>query len=304
MENLNLRHLYYFWVIAREGSIVAAADHLGLTSQTLSGQLATFEAAIDGPLFRRANRRLALTDLGRTVFGYADDMFQTAQALTDVLRQPPQDRPLSVSVGITASIHKLIAYKLTRPALQLPREVRLSCRTGDNDALLRHLHQQALDVVLTDRQPASHEASQFHAYRLASSSMSLFAAPQLANTLIGGFPQSLEGQPFLAASVDAPYVTALMNWFSSQEIRVKVAAEVDDSALIKVFGSQGLGYFAAPTAIRDEVCRQYRVAHVARIGEVREVLYAVTRARGSHHPAVAELLRARPDLGDDIENIE
>lgn len=304
MENLNLRHLYYFWVIAREGSIVAAADHLGLTSQTLSGQLATFESSIDGPLFRRANRRLQLTDLGQTVFGYADDMFQTAQALTDVLRQPPEDRPLSLSVGITASIHKLIAYQLTRPALELPREVRLSCRTGDNDELLRRLHQQELDVVLTDRQPASGEASQFHAYRLASSSMSLFAAPALAQELTEGFPQSLEGQPFLATSVDAPYVTGLMNWFSSQDIRVKVAAEVDDSALIKVFGSEGLGYFAAPTAIREEVCRQYRVVHVARINEVRDVLFAITRARGSHHSAVAALLEARPDLGDNIENIE
>lgn len=304
MNNLNLRHLYYFWVIARDGSIVRAAESLELTPQTLSGQLATFESALGNALFRRANRALQLTDFGQTVFGYADDMFQTAQALTDVLRQPPENRPLSLSVGIAASIHKLIAYHLTEPALSLSREVRLNCRTGDTTELLKRLGQRELDIVLTDRQPASGEAGHYRSHQLASSSMSLFAAPELADTLSADFPASLDRQPFLATSLDAPYISALMNWFSSQDIRVKVVAEVDDSALIKVFGREGLGYFAAPTAIREEVCRQYQVVHVASIHEVRDTLYAVTRARGSHNAAVTELLRERPELDDKIEKIE
>ncbi|MGM0766758.1 MAG: LysR family transcriptional regulator [Pseudomonadota bacterium] len=298
LDKLNLRHLYYFWVIAREGAIVRAAEHLDLTPQTLSGQLAAFESALGNALFRRANRALQLTDFGHTVFSYADDMFQTAQALTEVLRQPPENRPLSLSVGIAASIHKLIAYCLTAPALSLSREVRLNCRTGDTAALLKRLGQRELDVVLTDCLPDSREASQFRSYRLASSSMSLFAAPELAGSLSGNFPASLDGQPFLATSLDAPYINALMNWFSSQGIRVKLVAEVDDSALIKVFGREGLGYFAAPTSIRAEVCRQYQVVHVACIADVRDTLYAVTRARGSHNEAVAELLKERPELTD------
>lgn len=298
MEDLNLRHLYYFWAIAREGSIARAAESLSLTPQTLSGQLATFEASLGNALFRRANRALQLTDFGQTVFSYADDMFQTAQALTEVLRQPPEDRPLSLAVGIAASIHKLIAYHLTEPALSLSREVRLSCRTGDPVELLKRLGQRELDIVLTDRLPGSGEASQFRTYRLASSSISLFAAPALAEQLAADFPASLDQQPFLATSLDAPYISALMNWFSSQNLRVKVAAEVDDSALIKVFGRQGLGYFAAPTAILEEVCSQYHVVHVASIAEVRDTLYAVTRVRGSHNAAVEALLKEHPEMED------
>ena len=304
MENLNFRHLFYFWTIAREGSIVRAAELLDLTPQTLSGQLATFESALGGALFRRANRSLQLTDFGRMVLGYADEMFQTAQALSDVLSQPPEERPLSLAIGIAASIHKLIAYHLAEPALRLKREVRLSCRSGDPDELLRRLAQRQLDLVLTDRQPESSEAGRFRTYRLASSSMSLFAAPELAAAIRPRFPASLDGKPFLANSLKAPYVTALMNWFVSQSIRVKVVAEVDDSALIKVFGRQGLGYFAAPSAISDEVCRQYQVEHIARIAEVRDTLYAVTRCGRSHNAAVAELIRERPELGDKLEKTE
>ncbi|WP_339799144.1 LysR family transcriptional regulator [uncultured Marinobacter sp.] len=304
MDNLNLRHLYHFWMIAREGSIVNAAEALALTPQTLSGQLATFEADLGGALFRRANRSLQLTDLGHTVFSYADEMFETARALTEILRQPPEHRPLRLSVGIAASIHKLIAYHLTEPALALSREVRLSCRTGDTAELLKRLTQRELDVVLTDRQPAPAEASHFRSHLLASSSVSLFATQALADRISGNFPASLDRQPFLATSLDAPYISSLMNWFSNQNVRVKVVAEVDDSALIKVFGREGVGYFAAPTAIRDEVCRQYQVVHVARISEVRDTLYAVTRARGSHNEAVLELLRERPELEDEFEKTE
>jgi len=304
LENLNFRHLFYFWTIAREGSIVRAAEHLDLTPQTLSGQLATFESALGGALFRRVNRSLQLTDFGRMVLGYADEMFQTAQALSDVLSQPPEERPLSLAIGIAASIHKLIAYHLAEPALMLKREVRLSCRSGDPDELLRRLAQRELDLVLTDRQPESSEAGRFRTYRLASSSMSLFAAPELAALIRPRFPASLDGKPFLANSLKAPYVTALMNWFGSQSIRVNVVAEVDDSALIKVFGRQGLGYFAAPSAISDEVCRQYQVEHIARIAEVRDTLYAVTRCGRSHNAAVAELIKERPELGDKLEKTE
>ena len=296
--DLNFRHLYYFWTIAREGSIARAAETLDLTPQTLSGQLATFEAAIGGALFRRANRSLQLTDFGRTVLGYADDMFQTAQALSEVVSQPPENRPLSLTIGIAASIHKLIAFQLTEPVLSMKRDVRLSCFTGDPYLLLKRLAQREIDVVFTDRQPGSEDAGRFRTYRLASSSMSLYAIPELADSLRDNFPRSLDGQPFLATSLRAPYVTALKNWFASQNVRVNVVAEVDDSALIKVFGRQGLGYFAAPTAIRDEVCRQYQVEHIARISEVRDTLYAVTRSGRTQNAAVEELTKERPELGD------
>jgi DNA-binding transcriptional LysR family regulator len=147
-------------VISRLGSVVAAADHLELTPQTLSGQLASLEAQLGGALFHRANRALQLTDFGHTVFSYADEMFKTAQALSDLVSKPAEDRPLRLAVGICASIHKLIAYRLLKPALELPRTVKLRCQTGDLSQLLKCLHQRSLDVILSDRPPADKDAPQ------------------------------------------------------------------------------------------------------------------------------------------------
>lgn len=296
MNPINFRHLYYFWVIAREGGIQRASEILDLTPQTLSGQLATLENELGGPLFLRRNRTLKLTDFGNAVYGYADDMFRVAESLTEMVRRPPENRPLSLTVGLSASIHKLIGYHLLEPALGLSREVRLHCRTGDNSGLLERLARKELEVVLTDQQPGPGQAGSFLAHRLASSSISLFASAPLSTSLREGFPGSLDGAPFLATSVDAPYFTELMNWFAGNQVKVRVVAEVDDSALIKVFGREGLGYFAAPTAIADEVCRQYKVETIARIDDVQDVLYAVTRAGRIHHPAVEAIVQPRPDL--------
>lgn len=296
MNPINFRHLYYFWVIAREGGIQRASEVLELTPQTLSGQLASLENDMGGALFLRRNRALKLSDFGHSVYRYADEMFTTAESLAEMVRQPPENRPLSLRVGLSASIHKLIGYHLLEPALQLSREVQLHCQTGDTQNLLERLSRKDLDVVLTDRQPGSGEAGAFKAHRLATSSISLFAAPRLADDLIRGFPASLDNAPFLATSLEAPYFTELMNWFAGNQVRVRVVAEVDDSALIKVFGRQGLGYFAAPTAIEEEVRRQYQVCTVARLDEVQDVLYAVTRAGQIHHPAVSAMVQPRRDL--------
>ncbi|BES73621.1 transcriptional activator NhaR [Marinobacter nanhaiticus D15-8W] len=293
LDTLNFRHLYYFWVIAHEGSLAQASERLDLAPQTLSGQLASLEQAVGGLLFRRESRRLFLTDLGRTVLGYADEMFSVADELCQVVQSAPEDRPLKLVVGVSASIHKLIAYHLIEPALTLDRDVQLTCRTARIEDLLRDLARQQLDVLLTDRVPLTDAGARWHLHELGQSGISLFAAPALAQRLTPGYPASLNGQPFLANALDAPYLHQLTRWFSEQGVRLKVRAEIDDSALIKVFGRQGQGVFAAPTLIADEVCRQYEVACLGHVEGVTDHLYAITRTRQSTHPAVEAICRQR-----------
>ncbi|MBW0146068.1 LysR family transcriptional regulator [Marinobacter arenosus] len=286
MDQLNLRHLYYFWMISREGSIARASEVLELAPQTLSGQLATFESSVGGLLFQRERRKLILTDLGRTVLGYAEEIFALAGELNETLRLAPSDRPLTLSAGVSASIHKLIAYYLLQPAMVLPRPVQLNCQTGGPEDLLLRLKRKELDVVLIDRMPSVDERGGFAVHALAGSTISLFASPVLARRLRKGFPASLNGEPLLANATDAPYFEKLMNWFSLQGVRMNLVARIDDSALIKVFGRQGLGVFAAPTAISKEVCRQYEVEQIASIAEVKDELFAITRGKNPAHEGV------------------
>ncbi len=305
LNKLNFRHLYHFWIVAREGSMARASQVLSLAPQTLSSQVASLESDIGGLLFRREGRGLRLTDLGLTVQAHADEIFEAAEALQQVLQSPLNERPLRLAVGISASIHKLIAWRLIEPAFHLNREISLTSETGRTRNLLHDLKRRDLDLILTDRPPTLEPGSRFHLHDLGSSPMTLFAAPELAGRLRDGFPASLDRQPFLANAVDAPYVSRLMQWFDDVGVEVSIKAQVDDSALIKVFGHHGMGFFAAPAVIADEVCRQYQVEMIGQVAEVRDQLYAITRGVQSQHAAVQAICRGRVDntsIKSDSEN--
>jgi LysR family transcriptional activator of nhaA len=291
-SQLNLKHLHYFWLIAREGSIAKASELLDLTPQTLSGQLSNLENHIGQPLFRRENRSLKLTEKGQWVFHYAEQIFALTEEMQAGLKDFERKGPLKLNVGISASIHKLIAYQLLEPLTQLERPLNLRCHSGQIDTLVRGLKKQEYDLVLTDQLPDDYSTWSMTAHTLLTTPLGLFATPEKVHQLQAGFPRSLQGEPLLATSFSTPYFQDLMLWFQKQGVTPNLVAEIDDSALIKVFGSQGKGIFAAPHAIGDEVCRQYGVEELAVIEGVEDTLLALTRTPDPQHLGVRELLRA------------
>ena len=292
ISQLNLKHLHYFWLIAREGSIAKASELLDLTPQTLSGQLANLEQYFDRPLFRRENRSLKLTEKGQWVFHYAEQIFALAEEMEAGIQDFDQQGPFNLSVGIVASIHKLIAYQLLEPVTRLPRSVNLRCHSGQVADLVRGLKKQQYDLVLTDQLPKDYSSLGISVHTLLTTPLGLFATPEKVRELHARFPKSLQGQPLLATSFNTPYFQDLMLWFQKQGVTPQLVAEIDDSALVKVFGSQGMGIFAAPHAIGDEVCRQYGVEELAIIEGVEDTLMALTRTPDPQQLGIKTLLQA------------
>src|SRR5688572_7906553 len=148
---LNYNHLQYFWAVAREGSIVRAAEELLVSQPTISLQVRELERALGRKLFERAGRRLELTEAGKLVYSYADEIFQAGQGLINALdQQPGAGRALRLSVGIVDVIPKTVVYRLLEPALQLKGQpVRVICREDKADRLLSDLAARRLDVVLS-----------------------------------------------------------------------------------------------------------------------------------------------------------
>ena len=72
---INYKHLHYFWLVAKEGSIAQASERLHLTPQTISGQLSVLEEYLGEALFNRVGRNLELTETGRLALSYAEEIF-------------------------------------------------------------------------------------------------------------------------------------------------------------------------------------------------------------------------------------
>lgn len=292
MDWPNFNHLFYFWTVAREGSIARASESLLLAPPTISAQVRALERSLGVKLFTRSGRGLALTDAGRTAFRYADDMFTTGRDLLEALEGRPTGRPLRLVVGVADNLPKLITYRLIKPALGLPEPVQLVCHEGRVERLLAELAVHGLDVVLSDAPVGPDVRARAYNHQLGECGVTIFGTAEMARALRRGFPRSLDRAPFLLPSSATALRRSLDGWFDAQGIRPAIKGELDDSALMKVFGQSGEGLFPAPSAVERDVRKQYRVHVVGRVESVRERFYAISVERKLKHPAVVAISEA------------
>lgn len=292
MARLNYKQLHHFWSVAKAGSLKRAGERLHLTPQTLSAQIAALEETMGVALFRRAGRRLELTEMGRTALSFADDIFQLGGDLEDVLCGHSAGRLLPFRVGIADVVPKSLAYRLLAPALALPDPVRIVCREDKLERLLAELAIHRLDLVLADRPMPPETDVKGYSHKLGECGISFFASPQLAACHRGRFPDSLKGAPLLVPSEHTAVRGRLMRWFGTRRIQPRIVGEFDDSALMKAFGGGGIGIFVAPTAIAAEVQLHYGVEMLGQTDEVVERFFAISVQRRLTHPAVAAVSEA------------
>jgi LysR family transcriptional regulator, transcriptional activator of nhaA len=297
VERLNYHHLLYFWMVARQGTVARAAAQLRLAQPTLSGQVRALESALGEKLFERAGRGLRLTEMGKVVVGYADEIFALGRELGESVKRQPTGRPLRLSVGVADALPKLVAYRLIEPALALPQPVRLVVHVQSTEKLLAALALHDLDVVLTDRVAPPGVSVRAFNHLLGDCGVTLFAAPKPAAKYRRRFPRALDGAPFLLPGETSTLRRALEQWFEKQRIRPRIVGEFDDSTLIEVFGQAGRGIFATPSIVESSVLEQYGVRVVGRLDRVRERFYAVSAERRLKHPAVIAITEsARREL--------
>jgi len=289
-ERLNYQHLYYFWCVAKEGGITRASEKLHLAQPTISGQLAVLEQAIGEKLFYKEGKKLTLTDTGRMVFHYAEDIFALGRELTNMLKGHVGDRGLRFSVGIAHAMPKLLTYRLLSPALSLPESVQLICVEDKAERLLAEIMLHGMDLVLSDTPAMPTPGGRVFNHLLGECSVAVFGTPTLAACYRNGFPHSLNAAPVLLPTGNSALRRSIDQWFDEEDICPEIKAEIEDSVLLKTFASAGAGLFFAPIAVANEIQRQYGVQMLGRIDKVQERFYAITAERKIKHPAVMAIL--------------
>jgi LysR family transcriptional regulator, transcriptional activator of nhaA len=289
---INLTQLRQFWAVAKAGSIQRASENLFLTPQTLSGQISKLEETLGVELFHRVGRRLELTETGRLTLSYADEIFQVAGELEDVLRERPGKLRQLFRVGITDHVPKTLAYRLLAPALQLEDAIHLVCKEDRLTRLLAEIAIHQLDLVITDTpQPLGIDVKCYH-HKLGECGITFLAAPEMMRQLKGTFPQCLHGASLLLPSQDSLVRGKLLQWLHKQNIFPHIVGDFDDSALMKAFGQAGVGVFPVPSAVADEVSHQFGVKPVGETDAVKEQFYVISVERRLSHPAVLAVMEA------------
>jgi LysR family transcriptional activator of nhaA len=295
MEWLNYHHLLYFWVVAREGGVSAAAVKLHLAQPTLSNQIRQLEKNLGAKLLVRRGRGVELTETGQIVFRYANEIFQLGREMTDAVRGRPTAGEGRLVLGVPDVLPKMVVHRLIQPALAMPEPVHLETYEGKLEDLLADLAAHRLDVVFSETPLSPTSSIRAFNHLLGECSLTCFAVGDLARKYRSDFPQSLHGAPMLLPTQNTLARRSMEQWFDEHQIRPQVRHEFQDSALLKVFGQEGEGIFMGSSAIESEICRRYGVRVVGRIPELRERYYALSVERRLKHPAVLAITRAARD---------
>ena len=289
MDRLNFNHLRCFWATAKGGSIAVACETRSLTQPTISKQIADLEHDLGSPLFVRAGRRLVLTDLGRNVYTYADDIFTLGQEMVEAIRGHANGRPIRLHVGVSDAVPKLLTRLTLEPVLSSEQPVKLVCSEGKTDQLLADLALSSLDVVLTDS-PLKHGARvKAFNHKLGESPVGVFGVPELAAKYTDAFPNSLDGAPVILPTANTTMREAIDGWLGRCDLHPRVVAEIEDSALIKSFGQAGHGLFFAPMIVAHFIKEQIGAELLGEAEGVTEPLFAVTVERRITHPGVTAI---------------
>lgn len=287
---VNYKHLHYFWVVAREGSIARASERLHITPQTISGQLSLLEDYYGTALFKKVGRNIELSPIGQKILGYADEIFSLGNELEQMMQHQPSIQPLLFKVGVVDVVPKLIAHQILLPALKMTNATQMVCREADIDTLLAELTLHRLDLVIADRPIPSTVSTRGFSHKLGQSSISFLATKAIQEQLSGDFPNCLNSAPLLLPSSGSQLRLDIDQWLNQNRLQPVVVAEFDDSALMKAFGQESVGIFIAPTVIKQAVMQQYNVEFIGQTDQLTEHFYAISVEKKIKNPIVSEVI--------------
>lgn len=291
VEFLNYHHLRYFWTVAKEGSLRRASELLRVSQPSICTQIKLLEASLGESLFRPSGRSLELTEFGQLICGYAEDIFTLGSEILRATKQAPSVRALRLQVGVVDSFPKLMSYEILRPVLEHQPPVQLICQEGKLADLVSQLNTHRIDVVLSDEPASPGIAGRVFNHALGSSDITFCAMPHLAKKLKGSFPKNLNGAPALLPTHNCNLRRDLEKWFESTGVQPLAVAEFEDTAMMKIVATSGLGVIAVPTVVASEAIERYGFVPIGRTKEVEIQFYAITAERRFTHPAILAITR-------------
>jgi LysR family transcriptional activator of nhaA len=289
----NYKHLYYFWVVAKEGGISRAAEKLDMAVQTVSAQVRELERSLGYALLKPAGRGLVLTEAGHTAMQQADLIFQLGENLPALVRDAVSTPTVRLAVGISDGLPKLVVRRLCEPVI-LESNLRPVCHEGEFDDLLGDLALHRLDVVLSDRPAPTNPNIKLYSHAMGSSSIAWFGTAEMVEAASRNFPQSLAIVPVLLPTTHTALRDRLDRWFEQRAIRPRIVGEFEDSALLKTFGASGMGIFPAAEWVHEDLLAHYPVLRLGPCEGVTEHFFAIGTERKVQHPLVQRLLKPAP----------
>jgi LysR family transcriptional activator of nhaA len=291
MLPFNYHHLYYFYVIAKEGSISKAARQLSLAQPTLSSQLKQFEEFLEVDLFTREKRRLALTQEGHLVLSYASMIFDLGLELKGRLKTLAEQVKLHIHIGVTPYVPKTIIDTLLNYILTTVVGTRFSVKEDRIEILTQDLADHLLDVILTDT-PFAAKSTRGITNHLIGRIPIVFCANSSLAKKCRRFPEDLNNLPLILPAAPTQIYTTVREYLDRNHVEPEIIGEIEDSEIVRRLVLRGYG--VAPLnllTLQNAPSRQKLIILNEETDEdLCEKIYLITKKRKIPNPLLDVIL--------------
>lgn len=288
--SLNLHHLRYFHAIAQAGGLVKAAERLNVSPSAVSVQLQALEAQLGHDLFERRGRQLVLTEAGRMALERAEAIFDAADELESALKGFDHAKRTIVRIGALATLSRNFQIAFLKPILGRD-DVRIVLRSGSMRELMQMLDAHHIDVLLSNMLPPRDETTSWTSHLIADQPISLIGPPGAKRTKTPA--ALLANVPLIVPTLENHIRGEFDAYAERVGVRPRIAAEVDDMALLRLLAREGLGYAVVPPiVVRDELSAGL-LKECGPLPGLKESFYAITPSRRFPNPILKDLMTAK-----------
>lgn len=273
MDRLNFNHFYYFYVVANEGSIKAAAEKVYVSQPTISDQIKLLEEYFECQLFERQHRQLVLTQEGELALDYATRIFDLSNEVTRRLRHNIKIPKTSFDIGMTPYMSQYFLYDLIMPLFD-QKDYTVHLHQQGRHILLAELEAENIDIFFTDDKENLPAATEYFRVGL---NKTFVVAHKKYRKFKKNFPESLNEIPFFSYSNESTLKYDIEMFFAQNAITPRVIGQAEDIDLYQLVTEQGLAFTIVPEVAKNRLCQNKDVIVLGELKELQSSVYAVIK---------------------------
>jgi LysR family transcriptional activator of nhaA len=289
MTWLNYHHLYYFWITANEGSISNASRKLRVGQPTISTKIRTLEESLNQILFNRKSRGLHLTEAGKVVLDYANQIFSLGNELMEVVKDETFSKRTHIHIGAMDGVPKSLIQSVIHSAQRIAPCL-ITVIEGKGDFLFMELLAHRIDLVVSNFAPTIGNSKQYYSRLLEKIPITIFSTKKF-QSLKRKFPKSLQDQPFIMPTLDSKLRHDLNHYFQSNKITVDVVIETQDTSIQKLLGNEGMGLVPLPNFAGKDLVKEGKLIKIGSLQGVTEDFWLVSSPRKFSNPIAETLMK-------------
>jgi len=276
MQKLNYQHLFYFWQVAKVGSITKACDKIGLAQPTISNQITLLEKSLGIKLFRKSGRNIILTEKGELAFNFATEIFSLGQQLTRAITDQQIEKIAHFSIGFTKSMDEVAIGKIIEPILNERTRISLTVMSEKMELIYSAIQNNIFDFIISDWKVIGKYRNKIFDTPLGTSYIAIYAPQNLVEKYNNPTPSDFKDAPFILPTSNLEKRKTLNGWFEDNSLTPKIVAESEDSSLIKHLSSAGLGMIFLPLEIQKEISMRYGLAPIYTLENITTTYYLLS----------------------------